>query len=53
MTKPLCDRARSEETEMNSEGVFSEQLGTEDLDKMVQVALADNVIQSLLKPASM
>ena len=34
---------------MNLEGVFPKQLGTEDLDKMVRVALADDVIQSLLK----
>ena len=49
MTKPLRNRARPEEKKMNSEGVFPEQLGTEDLDKMVQVALTDDVIQSLLK----
>ena len=34
---------------MHSQGVLTEQLGSEDLDQMVQVAIQDEVVQALLK----
>ncbi len=34
---------------MQPDELFSEQLASEDLKKMVQVALEDNIVQSLLK----
>ena len=34
---------------MHSQGVLTEQLGSEDLDQMVQAAIQDEVVQALLK----